>query len=244
MPALSDVVAFQGAVDDVSTLSLADLVRWWRLQDLADPVGVAVAVRDFVPAVVDSYAPLSAEVAASFYDQSRAAANVAGGFVADLAPARNADVLQQMISWAVAPLFRVDPVTDVPAPDAGLGLSRLSSGTQLEVAGSARDTIDLNVQADRVGQPRFARHASSNACAFCALMATRGAVYRTVGSKFHAHCHCVSYPVFPGERDDSPPYVLTWEQAYRDARKAARRAGITPDLKGVLPFMRQSLGAA
>jgi hypothetical protein len=54
----------------------------------------------------------------------------------------------------------------------------------------------------------------------------------------------VAYPVFPGEDDESPAYVLGWERAYRDARKAARKAGIQPDLKGVLPFMRQSLGAS
>jgi hypothetical protein len=251
VPALSEVQAYQASVDDVSTLTLAELLRFWRGLDVADAVPSAVAVREFLPELVNGYAPLSAEVAASFYDESRAAANAQGSFLADLAPARNADKLQRMISWAVAPLFRVDPKTELAAPDPTLGLSRLSSGTQLEIADSARETIDLNIEADQdLGHPRFARHASANACAFCALMATRGAVFRTAesagsGRKYHAHCHCVAYPVFPGEDDESPAYVLGWERAYRDARKAARKAGITtPGLKDVLPLMRQSLGAA
>jgi hypothetical protein len=251
VPALSDVQSYQASVDDVSTLTIAELLRFWRGLDVADAVPSAVAVREFLPELVDAYAPLSAEVAASFYDDTRAAANAPGSFLADLAPARSVDKLQRMISWAVAPLFRVDPKTELAAPDPVLGLSRLSSGTQLEIADSARDTIDLNIEADQdLGHPRFARHASANACAFCALMATRGAVFRTAesagsGHKYHAHCHCVAYPVFPGEDDESPDYVLGWERAYRDARKAARKSGIkSPGLKDVLPFMRQSLGAA
>lgn len=251
MPALSDVQAYQASVDDVSTLTLAELLRFWRSLDVADAVPAAVGVREFLPELVDGYAPLSAEVAASFYDDSRAAANAPGSFLADLAPARNMDKLQRMISWAVAPLFRVDPKTELASPDPDLALSRLSGGTQLEIADSARDTIDLNIEADQdLGHPRFARHASANACAFCALMATRGAVFRTAesagsGNKYHSHCHCVAYPVFPGEDDESPAYVLGWERAYRDARKAARKAGVkAPGLSDILPHMRQSLGAA
>jgi hypothetical protein len=75
-------------------------------------------------------------------------------------------------------------------------------------------------------------------------------VFRTAesagsGNKYHSHCHCVAYPVFPGEDDESPAYVLGWERAYRDARKAARKSGVkAPGLSDILPHMRQSLGAA
>lgn len=242
MPALSDVVAYQSAVDDVSTLTIAELLRFWGSLDVADSVPSAVAVREFLPELVDVYAPLSAEVAASFYDDARAAANAPGSFLADLAPARSVDKLQHMISWAVAPLFR-------ETPDPVLGLSRLSGGTQLEIADSARDTIDLNITADEKGRPRFARHASANACSFCRLMATRGAVFRTAasagsGHAYHSHCHCVAYPVFEGEQDESPAYVVQWERDYRAARKAARKAGAGAGLKDILPFMRQIGGAA
>lgn len=248
MPSLSDIQAYQASVDDVSALALAELLRFWRGVDGEDAIPAAVAVREFLPDLVDGYAPLSSEIAASFYDEARSAAGVRGSFLADLAPGRSMDALQRMISWAVAPLFRSDPKTQVAAPDTGLALSRLSGGTQLEIAESARDTIQHNGENDPA-IARFARHASANACAFCALMATRGAVYRTAaaagnGNKYHAHCHCVAYPVFEGEVDESPAYVTDWERAYRAARKAAKRAGVMPDLQGVLPYMRQSLGAA
>jgi hypothetical protein len=80
-------------------------------------------------------------------------------------------------------------------------------------------------------------------------MATRGAVFRSAesagnGHAYHSHCHCVAYPVFEGEQDESPPYVVQWERDYRAARKAARKAGVGAGLKDILPFMRQIGGAA
>lgn len=244
MPQLSDVVAYQASVDDISTLALADLIAFWRNIADGDPAATAGLLREFVPDLVDTYNPMSAEIAATFYEEARTAANVPEPHTVVLAPTPNSDTVQNRLSWAVAPLFRTKEA--VAAPDPDLALSRLTSATQLDVAAGARDTVDLNVREDR-GRPKFARHASANACAFCALMATRGSVYRTAesaGRDFHSHCHCVAYPVFPGESDDSAPYVATWDRAYVDAVKAARKAGIKPDLKGVLPFMRKSLGAA
>ena len=46
------------------------------------------------------------------------------------------------------------------------------------VANAARDTITTAALADD-GANGWARHASANACAFCAMLATRGAVYKT-----------------------------------------------------------------
>lgn len=241
VPALSDVVAYQSAVSDLTTLSLADLITFWRSLDTADAVGSTVAVREFMPDLMDTYAPMSAELAAQFYDETRDKVKPRSSWLSILAPGPSSDRLQDRIGWAVKGLF-------APEPKPQAALSLLSGETQLEIADTARETVQLNAEADPA-QPRYSRHASANACAFCALMATRGAVYRSANAagaakKYHAHCHCVAIPVFEGDEDESPPYVLDWERAYRSAVKAARKAGIQPDLHGVLPFMRQSLGAA
>lgn len=247
MPRLSDVIAYQAAIDDITTLTTAELVAFWRLLDTDNAVRVAADMRDFVPDLVDSYAPLSAEVAATFYDDTRAASTARPGFFASIFTRSNPK-LQDMISWGVAPLFRKDANTGVTAPVPDLALSRLSAGTQLEVADAARETIERNTD-DDPEIARFARHANANACAFCALMATRGAVYRAAetagnGNKYHSNCRCVAFPIFVGEVDESPPYVLDWERAYRDARKAARKSGVkNPVISDLLPHMRQSLGA-
>ena len=252
MPQLSDVVAYQSSVDDISTVAIAELLAFWRnLGD--DPVAIAEAIREFMPDLVDTYQPVSAEIAAQFYDDSRAQAGVVSQYDAKLTERASSDKLQVTLGWALEPLFRkaqvITPVgvVDTSAPDPDLALSRIGSVAQLTIADGARDTIDENIESDPE-KPRYARHASSNACAFCALMASRGAVYRSetsaAGRKWHSHCHCVAYAVFPGEKDNTAPYVADWDRAYIAARKSAIADGVKPDLNGVLRYMRRSLGAA
>ncbi|CAB1024225.1 hypothetical protein FRC0522_02096 [Corynebacterium diphtheriae] len=65
----------------------------------------------------------------------------------------------------------------------------------------ARDTVVLNVQKDHTA---YARVPEPGACAFCLMLASRGAVYKksTVGmvNKYHDHCRCLGIEV---KRDGS-----------------------------------------
>ncbi|CAB0762658.1 hypothetical protein FRC0546_02104 [Corynebacterium diphtheriae] len=65
----------------------------------------------------------------------------------------------------------------------------------------ARDTVVLNVQRDHTA---YARVPEPGACAFCLMLASRGAVYKksTVGmvNKYHDHCRCLGIEV---KRDGS-----------------------------------------
>ena len=233
MASLAEIVAFQTALSHLGTLSIADLVAFWRTLDIADAVGSAQAVREFVPDMLDSYVPVSAEIGAAFYDSSRDESGARGSFFAEPILSVDGDRTQEMIGWAVAPLFRSEP-------DPGMSLSRLSGGSQRSVAEGARLTISENVDKDPA-EPRYARHASVNACAFCALIATRGAVFRSAasagdGHKYHNHCHCVPVAVWPTERYEPPPYVKDWENAYVSAR---RDGG---GMKVILSNMRADLG--
>lgn len=247
MASLADVVAFQTSLGHLTTLTMAELVAFWRSLNTDDPAGAAQDVRDFLPDLLDTYVPLSAELAAGFYDESRDAAAPAGRFFAEPVDAVSSDRTQRMISWAVAPLFRKKDVlehglmhADELDPDPDMALSRLSGGTQLFVADGARDTVADNVDKDPA-KPRYARHASSNACAFCILMSTRGAVYRSAesagqGRKYHDHCHCVPVAVWPTETYEPAPYVKDWEKAYVNAR---RDGG---SMKSILSNLRADLG--
>lgn len=256
MPALSEIRAHQRAVDDLATLSLAELVAFWRTLDTADAAASTVAMREFLPALFDSYVPMSAELGALFYDDLRAAANADGVFLAEHAPGPAAGRVQALTGWGMAPLFR-------EAPDAARALSLLSGGVQRIVSDGARETVAMNADGDPVGTT-YARHASANACAFCALLATRGDAYgskgaaervvgrgktpadeivgwrgkqakgvkargiQSLGHKYHDHCHCVAVPVFPGEGYEPAPYVKKWEQAYiQGVRETPRKASKT-----------------
>jgi len=83
-----------------------------------------------------------------------------------------------------------------------------------------RETIVEMVRADRdaVG---WARAASGSACAFCATLASRGAVYRedTVDFQAHDHCSCNAEPIY---RPDSalPAGSERYAQLYQEAKAA------------------------
>lgn len=72
----------------------------------------------------------------------------------------------------------------------------------------------------------YARVTSGKPCAFCAMLAGRGPVYRsdaTGGFRAHGHCSCTVEPVF---RDDQPwpgrarEFHDLWNQATREARES------------------------
>lgn len=233
MSSLAEVEAFRGAVDDVSTLSIAELLGFWRSLDLGDAVPSVVALREFFPALVESWAPVAAEVAASFYDEARVTAGAAGTFDAVLAALPEAGKLQGLVSWAAEPLFR-------EAADAPLALSRMTASSSLTVSDAARETIVFNTESDPAS-PRYARHASASACAFCITLATRGPVYTSESSarRSHSHCHCVAVPVW-GDEYEAAPYVKDWQAAY----KSVTRMVGSSDPKKVLAGMRQVLGVS
>ncbi|MFT4125554.1 MAG: hypothetical protein QM662_04915 [Gordonia sp. (in: high G+C Gram-positive bacteria)] len=100
------------------------------------------------------------------------------------------------------------------------------SGIDRYLRNVSRDTVLANVDAEPGA--RWYRHASANACGFCRMLATRGAVYRSAkaageGNRFHDRCHCLAVVVRPGQSYDPPAYVAEWEQDYQ----AARAAGLT-----------------
>ncbi|MFV8169837.1 ADP-ribosyltransferase [Mycolicibacterium peregrinum] len=85
------------------------------------------------------------------------------------------------------------------------------------VFSGSRDTVITNANREGV---RWARHASANACGFCRMLATRGAVYHSqaLAKKSHDHCHCLAVP----DRDGlyvPAPYVEQWERDYAQARR-------------------------
>lgn len=280
MPTLAEVTSHQSALLDLTTLAQSELVKFWRSLDLTDPVAVAVALRELMPDLFAAYGTAAGTLAADFYDELRAQAAVAGVYAATMATLPPSEAAQSLVGWGLAPLFfkdeaeaamlaeeygvKVDPK---PAPNPDLALSRLAGGLQRAVAGADRQTIITNARSDPQAV-RYARHASASACAFCALLATRQADYRTkesavrvtgeidprnpesyplrgprgprkLGEKYHDYCHCVAVPVWPGDEVEEAPYVADWREAYY---AATEKLGGATKPKAILAEMRQTLG--
>ncbi len=105
------------------------------------------------------------------------------------------------------------------------------------VLGGARDTSHLTI-AQSPAIVGYRRETRGKPCAFCAMLASRGAVYKSEsiagaatgtrgtrdrGERYHDSCHCQPVPVY--SHDSTPaPYAAEWSQA----KRLAREQGVAP----------------
>lgn len=112
-----------------------------------------------------------------------------------------------------------------------LGEARTSSAAMRHALAGGRNTIIRSIQFDRSALG-FARATSGSACAFCAMLASRGPVYSkaTVDFETHDGCGCTAEPVYsrnaawPAGSED---YKTLWDEVASgdpDPLNAFRRA--------------------
>lgn len=139
--------------------SKAQLVTLWR------NAGRQGDFREYVKAAFPELAALwsdiSSELAATWYEESLPGSP----YVARAAASPKVEQMVSSVEWAL----RVG--------DATTGLALLSGTLQRAVYDASRRTIEWNTELE--GGSKWARHASANACPFCRMLATRGAVYHS-----------------------------------------------------------------
>ena len=170
---------------------------------------------DAVPSLIAYYADGSSALAADFYDDERERASARGRFTAEPVIPDRAEKIGRAIAWAAQPL--IEPA-DVTAE------MRLAEVVQLETARPYRETITANRRRD----PQSAgwRRVSGGGCAFCRMLASRGAVYRDETARFasHTNCHCTAAPVFRGQ--DGPEASVMQYVASKRTRSDRERAAL------------------
>lgn len=176
-------------------------------------------------AVVEQYARTSATLAADFYDAQREAAAVPGPFTVPVADPPTPEQTEASLRWTMKDLWPRDP--DDPATtdaqrrplEARLDAAETKAEqvAQKLVTDTGRGTVREAVRQDRQATA-WARAAARGACAFCKLLAARGAVYKRDTSDFRAHdgCHCGVIPVFKGQRFELSDHAKEWERIYRE----------------------------
>ena len=113
-------------------------------------------------------------------------------------------------------------------------LVTVSGTSSRHVLNGGRDALDELIQADDAAVG-WARVTDGDPCAFCAMLASRGAVYKsamTAGFKAHDHCACTAEPVYdafadlPGRAQEFQDlwYSATKGFSGKDAINAFRRA--------------------
>lgn len=180
----------------VNALAAGELDRLWQL----DSDQLLVAVYDILPGMVDQWSLAASAVAADWYDAEREAAEVAGAFQAIVEPIADLGT-EALIGWATEPL-RLDE------PDPAAAKYRLLGGLQKRLANSANYTITGSSAADPQSRG-WMRKTRPQACGFCLMVASRGAVYTEKTSTFacHENCYCSAAPAWGGRALPVDPYT-------------------------------------
>ena len=248
---MTAVAILRQAQNDVVTLALREIRSFWRTLDFDNPVAAVLALEEFLPVVVQEYGELGATAAADFYEELREASPAARkAYNALLAEPPNVEQIRKSAKWTAGPLFKqtAEGHLFLPAPEPEKALARVIDITDRFIKQQARDTVTLNVERDPA-RARFARVPSgATTCAFCMMLAGRGAVYasgRSAGyaSQYHGHCDCVPTPVW----DDTDLDRIKAENNYdpdslRGVYEKAKRNADSDSLKGeggILAAMRE-----
>lgn len=235
MASMDQVTAYSNAVNGAVQASAGELARLWGSITGGPPELVRDAILDVLPSLTQRWGEAAAAAAADWYEELRADAAAPGRFTARVAPALSPtqeDALLQRARWALGPLFAGDP---------SRALSRLTGLVDEHIRRAGGDTIAASVEHDPA-RPRFARIPVGETCAFCIMLAGRGAVYHspeTAGefTKYHHADDCVITPIWPGQDypDGYDPDV--YYRQYLEARNNISAVGVV-DTKDILAEMR------
>lgn len=207
------------------------------LRDLFD-VGNAdrtwPAIRSMLSAIARQQNATSATLANTYYGQARSEAAVSGSFL-PITPAALAEELLKVVldATGIAAFKRAISLGKTPEEALQIAGVTLSGSVSRLVLSGGRDAIIGNVREDRQALG-WARLTDAHPCAFCAMLASRGPVYRSKQTaKFEAHDHCACMPVAAWSRDEawlqhSRDLSQQWQEITQghsgaDARRAWRR---------------------
>lgn len=172
-----------------------DLSRLWNM--VARGASAEVALRDLLPAIITEYGTLGAALAAEWYDEQRAKADVRGRFTA--IPVEPGDRgAQALIGWAL----------EEAVDDAALH-ALILGGVQRRIADHLRGTVAGSAVADPAASGW--QRTGIGECTFCDMLIGRGAVYSEATADFAAHdnCKCQAVPAWRGEPVPVKPYTVS-----------------------------------
>lgn len=168
----------------------------------------------YLSQLVKRFGQASATLAVRQYAAERAAAGVTGTFRPVPADPAGVEQVTATLGWATAPLRSPEPTASLAQVE-----DRITIGAEKLVLDAGRQTIVDNTLADRHAKG-WARVTEPDPCAFCALLATRGAVYRSEhNANFRAHdrCRCHAEPVFNAYEPSAQ--VREWQALYAQATR-------------------------
>ncbi|WP_329520518.1 VG15 protein [Spirillospora sp. NBC_01491] len=179
-------------------LTVRDVIAVWRLLDPTALGSTWPGVETALARIVSARRTQSALLAARYISAFRAAE--LGGGTAPVVPESPVDSAALRTSLAVTGPATIERLarTQTPAVAGRTAMTRVVGAVTRHVLDGGRAMLTDTIRADRQALG-WARSASGSACAFCAMLAGRGPVYRSERtSQFRSHdnCGCGIEPVY------------------------------------------------
>lgn len=199
MASREDIESYRQALATLSERAQADLRRLWAQLDPMDRLTTRDVLIEFLTDIIHGYGDAAAVIASDFFEMVRA--DVTDDvFTPKLSDPTPSDQIAASTRWALSGLFVPDNAVDLLAV-----LGNLEKVADRLTKLPARETFAAALDADPLN-PRYARVPSgAETCVFCAMLASRGAVYLSEESAgagahdYHDHCDCTAVQIYDGQ---------------------------------------------
>lgn len=205
------VAEYAESLDELTLAAVGDANALLDEIASADPVVVRERLIAATPSVLGPYVETAGALSAVMFEDAYRDA-LGATYAARSFATLPAGLVSGMSRYAVGPLFGQS--TAEP-------LSLLGGAWQKAIAGAGRATTVGNARQPHSSKVGWARAPRAGCCAFCAVLASRGAIYKdsiTAGREayeYHDFCRCVATAAFEGAE---LPYDLSmYEQMYEDS---------------------------
>ncbi|MFC0547053.1 VG15 protein [Kutzneria chonburiensis] len=222
--------------------AVRDFSQFWGLLDFNDLNGSFPSYAGAITHYFDTHRARAVDLANTYFGDLRELEDVPGGWI----PATPQEIPFDKV-WAS--MLATGPIPIKQALRKGWSPERAMGSAFTQSAGAAtrlildagRDQILGNVQQDRhaVG---WLRVASLRACAFCAMLASRGAVYRSKESgnfRSHSHCTCYARPMWTEDQALPSTTELFHDLWGESAGRPGAQKGADPANDRLNQFRRQ-----
>jgi hypothetical protein len=215
--------------------AVAAILALWQQLDLRDVRSSWPSVRSQLEFLVQLDHRAAAAAGQQYYAQARSLAGVTDGLPPLLSvPAPPADLVQATLdsTGPYALLGRIKQAQPLQRANETTGVTLSGAASRL-ITNGARQAVMSSVKADAQAVA-WMRVTSGDPCAFCAMLASRGPVFKSqqaAGFLAHDHCRCVAAAVFSdqdAEKLKDNDLSQQWKQVTKglsgaDARREWRR---------------------
>lgn len=223
--------AYRSQNNTIRAAIIRDITRIWPLFSTEDTSGSWPGVLAALKAIVTGHRNTSAQSATQYMTAFRFAEGIQGQFRPVRVPRLPTGQLDTSLTVTGLVQYRKARLVGLtPERAADQALVTVSGAASRLALDGGRETIIGSVRSDRraLGWMRVTR---PGCCAFCAMLASRGPVYKNAKSagfgpdgqpeRWHDHCNCSIEPVYSRDTDLPGPSTLAaklWAQTSQNAR--------------------------